>query len=148
MELLHVSNCCWLSLTISPGAMELLHVSHCLLWLLAVSHCLSDPMELLYVSYCLSLFQAFPYCPSDPMELLHVSLCCWLLLHVFYFLFQFHGVAIIMSFTVSYGFWLSLTVSTSACCLSLSLLSHGFATCLSLSPMVFQGVLHASHCLP
>ena len=35
----------WLYLTVSLRAMELLHVSKCLLWLLAVTHCLTGPME-------------------------------------------------------------------------------------------------------
>ena len=42
----------WLSLTVSPIAMDLLHVSHCLLWFLAVSQCLSGPIKLLHFSHC------------------------------------------------------------------------------------------------
>ena len=45
--------------------MELLHVSHWLLWLLAVSHCLSSPMELLHVSHCLLLLLAISHCFSQ-----------------------------------------------------------------------------------
>ena len=48
-----VSYAFWLSLTVSPSAIELLHVSHFLPWLFSVSHCLSGLMELLYVSHCL-----------------------------------------------------------------------------------------------
>ena len=50
---LTVSYGCWLTLTVSPSAMELIHVYHRLLSLLTVSHCLSGPMELLNVSHFL-----------------------------------------------------------------------------------------------
>ena len=43
----------WLSLIVCPSAMELLHVFYFLLWLLAVSHCLSHIIKMLYVSYSL-----------------------------------------------------------------------------------------------
>ena len=100
MELLHAdSNSCWLSLTAFPSSMELLFVSRCLLlflavpqcllWLLAVPDCLSNPMELLHVSQCLPLLLAVFHCLSGPMS------CC-------------------MSLTVSYGCYLSLTVSPSS----------------------------------
>ena len=37
-----VAYSCWLSLTFSSSTMELLHVAQYLLWLLAVSHSLSQ----------------------------------------------------------------------------------------------------------
>ena len=109
-----VSHGCWLPLTVSPSAMELLYFSHFLLCSLGFSHCL----------------------------------------------FQCNGVASCL--TVCYGLWPSLTVSTvpwcwymslilsssSAACLSLFLMvagllslsikSHGVASCLSLSPMLYD----------
>ena len=70
-----VTNGCWLSLTVSPSALELLHISHCLLWLLAVYHYLSDPMQLVHVSHCALLLLPVSHCLSDPMELLHDFHC-------------------------------------------------------------------------
>ena len=67
---LSVSHCIWLSLTVSPSAIELLHVSNCLLLLLATSHCLSGPMEMLHVCHCLPSLKAVSHCLSGPIELL------------------------------------------------------------------------------
>ena len=59
---LTVSYVCWLSLTVSPSAMELQHISHSLPWYLAVYNYLSSPMNLLHVYHCLSLLLAVPHC--------------------------------------------------------------------------------------
>ena len=42
---LSVSYGCWLSINVSPYAIELLHVFHCLLLFLAFSLCFSGPLE-------------------------------------------------------------------------------------------------------
>ena len=48
---LTLSHSCWLSLTVTPSAMDLLHVPHCFPLLLAVSYCPFRPMELLHVTH-------------------------------------------------------------------------------------------------
>ena len=100
IELLQVFNCLLCLLEVSyflSGPMELLHVSHCL----------SDPMELLHVSHCLSLLLAVSHFLSGPMELLHVSHCLEWLLTI-----SMVPWSCCMSLTVTYVFWLSITVST------------------------------------
>ena len=61
---LSVSYGYWLSLTVPLTAIELLHVSQCLLWLLAVSHCLSGLVEFIHVFYCLFRFHGVAACLS------------------------------------------------------------------------------------
>ena len=113
-----VSYGCWLSLTVSSSSMELLYclsqspivdgclsqycyMSLSLLWLLAVSHCLSQ-FHGVYACHLLShiYWVSLSVSPS-PMKLLHVFHCLLCLLTVF----LSHGG---MSLTVSYSCLLSL----------------------------------------
>ena len=120
---LTVSHYCWFTLTVFSSAIELLHVSNFLIWLRAVSHCISGPMELLQVCSFL-LWQLSLTVSPIAMEFPHVSHCLSLLLAVSLFL------------TVSMvpcSCSLSLMVAS---CLSPSLPLYGVAACLSISHMV------------
>ena len=69
---LTVSYCCWLSFTVCPSVMELLHASHSLLWLLAVSQCLS---QFHGVAACLSGSPIVDGCLSLSLQSHVVSEC-------------------------------------------------------------------------
>ena len=105
-----VSFGCWLSLTVSPTAMELLHISKCLPWLRAFTHCLTCLMKELHVSLCLLYLPAGSHCVSQchgvaaclPLSPL-VAHCLSLSLPVLR--------RDCMCLTVSYGCWISLTIS-------------------------------------
>ena len=116
----------WVSLTVSTSAMKLLHVFHCLIWLMAVSQCLSRPLELLYFSFSSTWLLAVSHCLSGPMELLHISHCLLLLLAVSYCLSQCHGVAacLLLSPIIATHVFQSPMVDD---CLSISLPSFGVA---------------------
>ena len=89
------------------------------------------------------------------MESLHVSQCFLWLLAVSHSLSQYHGVAACLSLspmvpaflTVSYGFWLSLTVSLSS--MELLAFSHCLLWFLAVSHFLSgpMELLHVSHCL-
>ena len=114
MELLHVSQCFWLSITVSHSSMELLQVSQCLLSLLDFSCCSFGHMEFLHVFHCHFMFLAVhhrlyqyngdvAYLPLSPFVPCSLSLslrshgvaACLLLslilLAVTHCLSQFHG---------------------------------------------------------
>ena len=150
---------CYLSLTGFSSSKEVLNVSHCLLWLLAVSQCLSGPTEFLHVSNCQLLLLAVSHYPTSPMELLHVFHCLPWLLPVSHCLFQFQSIAECLSLSSivagiptpslpSHGVVACLSHSPIvAGFLSLSLLSQEVATCLSLS-LIFAGCLSLSLLVP
>ena len=121
---------CWLSLTVSPSAMELLHVFQFLISVLGFSHCL---FKFNVDAYSLSL---------SPM----VACCLSLSLPA--------PKSFFISITVSYRCLLSITISPlpQSCCVSLNVSnsywlsslsrwSHGVAACLSLSPKVAGFIL-------
>ena len=169
-----VASCLFFSLIIYrclfavfPSALELLlHVSLHLPGLLAIFHCLSGTMVMLHVSHSVLLLLPVYHCPSQCNRVsachsLSPMVACCLLLSLWS-----HWVAtclslflIVASFlllspwsfsmflTVFHGFWLSPLSFIVACCLLLSLRSHGFAACLTLSCVV-AGCLSLSLPLP
>ena len=110
-----------------------------------VSYCCSQPlkvspstMEFMHVSNCLLLLLAVSLCLSGPIKLLHV----------FHFLFHFHGIATCFSMSLNVDGSLSHCLSGPmellhvSHCLSLLAFSHslsefhGVAKCVSLSAIV------------
>ena len=148
----------WLSITFHPSDIVLLHVSHC------SNGCwLSLTVSLVPWSYCMSLTVSYCYWMSlivspSTMEFLNVSHCLLWLLAVSLSL-RSHGVytylslflpfpsSCCMSLTVSYGFWLSHTVSLVT--LQFLHVSHCFLWLLACSHCLFgpMELLHVSHCL-
>ena len=141
---LNVPYGCWLSLSISPRAMDLQHVSKCLQCLLAVTYYLNGSMELQHVSlYLLLLLVDSHYVSQCQGVAACISLspivadCFSLSLPVPW--------SCCMSLTVFYGYWMSLTV-----CLTIwsSYISLTVSHCYWLSLTVSMELLHVSHCLP